>query len=404
MLLKLLFNQFRLQDEVVADTGNAGGGGNTPDLHIDIDKASDAIGLDLGLGDPDKGAGADDEDLGSATPPKDKKEALAPQNDAAKEAREKAAKATADAAARVKSVAEARTALKAKNTPDLDKKTDDEVLAMVAPAPKAAPKSWPKEKHAIYSALPPEAQAFIDQREAEQEAGFKQYGADSTYAKSVRSALEPYAALLTAQGVQDHGVAVKAVMNAHYVLSTAPEDKKAEFFANLAKNYQVNMTKATEAYGKSTPAESDEAKSLRLRMEALEGDRTNERQQAFTALKAKVAAEVEAFASDPAHPYFKEVAKEVALMLNDPDMTIAAAYEAAVFANPITRAKELERLNKEATEKTRKEDEEKAAAALKARGTKIKGDERERASPDLLGSMEDTMRETLTNIRNRQDK
>lgn len=403
MLLRHLFNLHRLMDELNPD-GGAGGGGGEANLTIDIDKVSDAIGADLGL---NEGEGTEDLDLGSATPPEKKEAAPPPQNEtpeakAGREAREKLAKDTAE---KTKLVKTAREELKAKH-PGIDKKTDAEVLELhkaAQPALKAAPKSWPKERHEIFAKLPPEAQAFIEQREAEIEEGFKKYGADAGYAKGVRDVMTPYEPLLTAQGVKDHTVALRAVMNAHYVLSTAPIEQRAKFFADLAKNYQVDFEKATAAYKATTPAESDEAKALRLRVEKMENDRAQENTRAHESFRAQAAAEVEAFASDPKHPYFNEVASEIALLMADPQMSMEQAYERAVYANPVARAKELERISKETAEKLRKESEETAAAAAKARGTKVRGEEHERASPDLIGSMDETMRETYKKVQSRQE-
>lgn len=380
-----------LLEEVKTDVGNTGGGGGDTDLNIDIGAASDAIGADLGLNDSDVGT----DDLGSATPPEDgaaKPEAKTapivpakdekPEEKLAREARERAAAAGKK----------------------LDLKPGDP--GYVAPEPKKAPKAWKPEMHEHFSKLPPEVQAYVEQREAEVEAGFKAAGEDTRYGKTMKETLAPYEALLTAQGVKDHGFAVKTLMNAHYILSTEQGPKRAEFFARLAKNYGVDLNAAVAAAAASGQQQAEETpamRELRERTERLENDRRQDLSRQFETLKAQSAAEVEAFASDPAHAYFKEVADEVVLLLQNPKITLEKAYEMAVYANPVTRAKELARLQKDAEEKTRKEAEEKAAAAEKARGTKVKGDERERASPDILGSIEDTMRSTYRNIQNRQE-
>jgi hypothetical protein len=119
------------------------------------------------------------------------------------------------------------------------------------------------------------------------------------------------------------------------------------------------------------------------------------------ALKASTAAEVDAFAKDPAHPYFDEVADHITLLLRDPKISLKDAYEQAVWANPVTRAKEQARLQKETEEAVRKAAEEEAKKAAAARGTKLRGKDGERASPDFVGSMDETLRETYKEIQGR---
>lgn len=397
--------KFYVQDEA-SDTGSGNGGGGDVDLKVDIDAASDAIGADLGL---NEGEGTDVFLDGSATPPKkdeskpEGETKAAPPNEepaakAAREAREKATAATEKAT----KVAAARAALTAKGT-DLTGKTDDQLLALVAPQPKSAPKSWKTEQHATWSKLPPEAQAYIEQREAEVEAGFRQYGETAAYGKSLKDVLDPYQPMFAAQGIQNHAQAVQFLMNAHYTLSTSDDAGRAAYMAKLAKSYKVDPAKVVEAYNATTPQMTESEKALQARINALEADRNREKSASFEAIKAESEAEVAAFAADPAHPYFAEVAHQVVLLMNDPKVNLSKAYEMAVYANPVTREKELARLRTEAETKTRTEAEAAAKAAEKARGTRIKGDEKERTSPDLLGSMDDTLHDTMKLIKNRQE-
>jgi hypothetical protein len=99
LMLRNLFRLHRLMDEATDGTG--GGGGGAGDITIDMDSAVDEIGGALGL---DEKPGQGDDELGSATPPGEKKPATPPTDEkpeikAAREAREKAAAATAKAAA-----------------------------------------------------------------------------------------------------------------------------------------------------------------------------------------------------------------------------------------------------------------------------------------------------------------
>lgn len=390
------------REEVKTDAGEAGGGGaggeESGDLNVNIEEASAQIGAELGLGDDDKG-GETDLDAGSASSPPVKGDVTPPADKAAQEAKarvEKAGKVTA-----------AKAELTAKKL-DFTGRTDDEILALAAPAAVAAPKSWKKEMHEHFDKAAPEVQAYIAQREAEIEEGFRGYAEKSKYGETMRGAMQPYEALLTAQGVkpEGHDRVLRTLLNAHYVLSTEQPEGRASFMAGLMKNYGVDLAALTAAVGTAGAQQQEETpavKELRARTDRLEHERRTELSNRVEAVKAQTAAEVEAFASDPKHPYFKEVAGEMTLMLANPAVTMEQAYESAVWANPVTRAKENARIKTEAEALAKAEADKAAEAALKARSTKVRGDPTERESPDLLGSMEDTMRGTLKNIKSRQE-
>lgn len=406
LMLRNMFRLHRLMDEA-SETGDLGGGGG--DITLDIDKASDQLGADLGLSVDD----ALDDDLDTATPSGEKKPGAAPSQEtpevkAAREARERAvAAATPEAkAARLKAVTDAKTALTAKKV-DFTGKTEDEILALNKPELKAAPKSWAKPQHEIWSKLPPEAQDYIAQREAQVEEGFKANAQAVRYAQAVYGVMQPHQALLDSQGIKNHVEFVNSLVQAHYVLSSQPDTARYPYIANVLRTYGLDPAKVAEAVTalgtEQKPQESAAERELRARVAKIESDKQLEHTERFKALKAETDAQIAAFAADPAHPFFEEVAGEVSLLLADPRITLEKAYEMAVYANAVTRAKELTRLKTDA-EKTAREEADKAAAlALKNRGTKVKGEERHRASPDLIGSMDDTMRETLATIKSRQE-
>lgn len=399
MLLRWMKTQpMWLMDEA----GEAGaGGGAGADLNIDMGAAVEEIGAGLGLGE-DTSTNEDDDTLpgGSATPPSDKgaqpDKKPAPTPDAGKEARERAERATKLDAAR-KQLQDQKV--------DLTGKTDDEILALATPQPKSAPKSWKKELHDAFGKLDPAVQDYILERETQVEQGFLSNKEHVEFGRKVRDVVTPYEAMLTSQGV-DTPTALRYLLNAHYNLSHVDEGQRLQTFLQVAKSYRIDPAKAIAALQSSgqTPADEPPAvRELRERTARMEQALQSERAAKYNQIKAEAAQEIAAFAADPKHPYFKEVEHQIALLMQDPSITLEQAYEQAVYANPVTRAKELDRLRQEAEKAAREEAEKKAAEATKARGTRIRGDERGRESPDPLGSMEDTMRETLREIRSRQE-
>ena len=61
--------------------------------------------------------------------------------------------------------------------------------------------------------------------------------------------------------------------------------------------------------------------------------------------RARIEIEVNAFAADPEHPYFDELSDEIVAILKT-GASLAEAYEKAVWANPVTREKEILRRQK----------------------------------------------------------
>jgi S1-C subfamily serine protease len=70
--------------------------------------------------------------------------------------------------------------------------------------------------------------------------------------------------------------------------------------------------------------------------------------------KAAITKEVNAFATDPAHPFFDEVSDDIIAILKT-GASLAEAYEKAVWANPVTRQKEIARRQKEKDAKPHQE-------------------------------------------------
>ena len=126
-----------------------------------------------------------------------------------------------------------------------------------------------------------------------------------------------------------------------------------------------------------------------------------ERQQAELAQRKEATSkEVEAFASDPAHPYFDEVSEDIVKLIGA-GYSLKDAYEKAVWANPVTRQKELGRIQKETTEAERKKAADAARQAKKASSTNVKGRDQARASTEPAGTIDETLRETLADIKAR---
>lgn len=377
------YPKYVLMEEAAGDTASGGGSGSADvELNIDIAKASDSLAADLGLGDSSS----------ARSPSQDDKDKNLGQGPSAEEKvkQEKAAKEL-DGAKKI---------LTDKKI-DFTGKKDEEVLALAKQhSVRQPPKSWKKEMHEHFTKLDPSIQDYIDEREKQALEGLMQYKETAEYGKNLKEVISPYLPLFEAQGVKDPSQAVKYLLNAHYQLSVANPEVRTAMFAKLAKQYKIDLDTMKVLMTNEDPYVDPATKALKERLDKFEGQRTEEQRAQYKALQDKTAAEVKAFSEDPAHPYFAEVANDIVLLLQDPKMSLKDAYERAIWANPVTRAKEQARLDSVKEEELRKKTAEEAEKARRAKGTDIKGAPSTRSN-DPLGSMDETLRGTYREIQSR---
>lgn len=277
-----------------------------------------------------------------------------------------------------------------------DASTDSEESA-AATAARAVPKSWAKEQHERWAKIDPQTQEYIELREKQMLDGIEQYKGDASYGKQMRDVTEPYKAFITSQGV-DAPKAVQYLLNAHYRLSTAQPQDRAQYFAHMAKSYGIDLSSlpSSEATEQVDPA----VKALREELSGIKTTLSQEQNAKAAEARQKIASEVETFAKDPKNQYFDECSEDIVALIQA-GHTLQDAYEKAVYANPVTRAKELARLQAENEKALRTKSKAEAEAARKAAGTNVRSRDTRRAPTEPKGSMDDTMRSTLAEIRGR---
>lgn len=273
------------------------------------------------------------------------------------------------------------------------------------PAPRAAPKAWAKETHELWAKLPPEAQAQIEHREKQVLEGLSQYSEKAKRADLWEGAVKDYIPLIQAQGVQPHE-AVRYLFEAHKSLSSGTPEQRAAYLVRVAQSYGIDMAKA--AAGATATAEEPAAvKELRERTERLERERRQELEQRANETKTRVASEVTAFAEakdekgNLKHPYFDECADDIVALIQA-GHTLDKAYEKAVYANPVTRAKELARLKTEDEAALRAKAKQEADKARNASRSNVNSRDTTRKPTAPAGKRwEDTLDETMKEIKNR---
>lgn len=275
-------------------------------------------------------------------------------------------------------------------TPPTPDKLNGSVPA--APAVREPPKSWAKEKHELWGKLPPDAQDYYTEREKQFLDGLEQYKGDAGYGKSIRDVLQPFEATLKAAGISAPD-AVRYLMGAHHALTHGTPEQRRAAYQKLGRDLQLI---AEEGAAQVPP----ELKALTDRLNGIESALTERQRAEYTETLTRVSGEVEAFASDAAHPYFDECAEDIALYIKA-GHNLQDAYDRAVMANPVTRAKELARIQTETAEKLKGKGQQEVAAARKAAGGNVNGAATPKAPTEPTGSMDDTLKATLREIKAR---
>ena len=275
-----------------------------------------------------------------------------------------------------------------------------EASEMASP-PRAAPKSWAKDYHEHWGKIDPKAQEYIELREKQMLDGLEQYKGDSGFGKTMREVMTPYKAILSAQGL-DEPKAVAYLMNAHYRLTQGTLEQRQAAYKELGKNLGF----AEAATDPNTPAPDPKVTALETRLEAIEREKQEAREATRRETTERVSKEVAAFWEEKdakgalKNPYVDEVWKDMTTFIGA-GSTLQEAYDKAVYANPVTREKEIARLQTEAQAKLREKAKAETEAARKAAGTNVRGRDTRKAPTEPKGSMEDTMRETYNEIQQR---
>lgn len=263
-------------------------------------------------------------------------------------------------------------------SPDAEESPEIAVEQETQPEPvvtvKPPPQSWAKEHHEDWAKMPPTAQDYYMKREQQMLDGLEQYKGDAGFGKQMREVMTPYKAMLQAQGVNEQQAA-QYLFNAHYRLTTSEPAQKQAYFANLARSYGIDLTNLPTV---ATTAPDPIVQELQRKVDWLTQTLTAQQQAQLEQTRTKVNTDVSKFVSDPAHPYFDEVADDIVAMIQA-GQDLPAAYEKAVWANPVTRQKEIARLQTEQQAQFHAKAKAEAEAARKASSTNVRS--RDTAKP-----------------------
>jgi len=268
------------------------------------------------------------------------------------------------------------------------------------PTPSAIepPKTWRKEALEQWNALPEVVKAEVLKREEDIFRGLETYRADATFGKSLKSVLDPYLPILQQYNI-DPAAQVANLMQAHHTLALGAPEQKVAFMRQLAQEYGIDLG---ELSGAGAPFVDPAVDALQKELQAVKSTLSaRERAEAQQRMQS-IQTEIEQFASDPANEHFDTVANDIAALLKaGTAKDLKDAYEKAVWANPVTRAKLVAKQQADAAAQAKAEAAKRAAAAKSASSVVVRAKPSSASGTAPIGSMDDTMQETLAAIQAR---
>lgn len=272
-----------------------------------------------------------------------------------------------------------------------------------APGPDDAPNTWDPESKALWATLPAALKNQIIKREGDMFKGIESYKAAATYGNAMRQVMSPYDAIHQAQGI-DPVHTVGSLLQSHHTLASGTDAQKVALLGNLVKSYRISPEMLGQALAPAgePPYVDPTVKALQTDLDTIKSQQAERDRVEAAANQARVLKQVTAFSADPKNIYFEEVADEAAILIRSGVVgTLEEAYEAAVWKNPVTRAKEIARIASDKAVADAKVITERTAAAKSASAANVTTTAKPGRTAAPAQSMDETLEEELRAIRAR---
>jgi len=295
--------------------------------------------------------------------------------------------------------AEPAPAMKPSGEPD---HMSPEAVAAAAAQQVVPPKTWRPEAAAEFAKLPPVVQAEVLKREEDMFRGLEQYRGAATFGQTVHKTLQPYLPILQQYRI-DPVQQIAGLMQSHHTLALGTPEQKANLMLRIVKDYGVDLQQLVQlADPNNAPYVDPTVQNLTQTVQTLQSELARQNAQRLEATRATLSSQIDAFAKDSKNVYFGEVANDMAALIEGGVCkTLEEAYEKAVWTNPSTRQREATRIAVEKAEEARKAAAAKAASARKATSANVKSTAKSGSATAPVGSIEDTLRETMEAIKAR---
>lgn len=275
-----------------------------------------------------------------------------------------------------------------------------EVAAAEVKSPEdEAPRTWSPEEAKHWAGMSPEARAAVMRREADMFKGIEQYKNEASIGRDVRKIMQPYREILERERIDPMGL-LGNLVNAHARLTIGPPHEKIQMFQSLMMDYGLTLEQLAGIDEVAKP--NPEIQGLQNQVAQLNSQLQGFDQQRREAQRAEAQQQIAAFAADPAHPHFSELSDDITTLIRSGvSKTLKDAYEKAVWANPVTRAKEQARLQTAQAEAAKKAAQEQAQKAKQALAANVRTTAKKASAAAPLGSLDDTLNEVFAEIKAR---
>lgn len=245
-----------------------------------------------------------------------------------------------------------------------------EARAEDIPKPPAALKGDLKAK---WAELPPEVRNEFIRLEQTQAKGVQKIAEDANYGRSLKQVIQPYEAMLRAEGASPEK-AVASLLNTAYQLRSASPAQKQVLFSNLARQYGVDVKGLAEGQPQIDPNIS----RLDQRLSQFEQQQMQQQHAQQQAQEGALMSGIEAFAHSPENEHFDSVQDAVVRLVQPfgpgeaitPEAVqerLRKAYDQACWAVPEIRQQILNK------QRAKEEADRKAATKADVRKKKVAG-------------------------------
>lgn len=270
-------------------------------------------------------------------------------------------------------------------------KNSEEVQAV------GAPETWTKEAIVEWAKIPPRAQQEILKREQDIMRGIEEYKGKAEIGTQYDNVVEPYRAALAAENINPVELFQSFAGN-HYLLSRGTPEQKLAIAANLITHYGIPLDQLVERAG-SVPRSDPAVAELRQQLASLQTAQQQREAQESEQRMEQMRSQVDTFFKDPKNVYAQELSNDIAELLKTKACsTLEQAYETAMYRNPSVRQKEIDRLKSEQISLATQEEAARVQAANAAKGANVKQSQKTRDGAVPVGTMDDTLNDTMAKI------
>ena len=279
------------------------------------------------------------------------------------------------------------------------------VVAAPADLNIVAPSSWTGAAKAEFAKASPVIQQEVLRREQQMHNGIAQYRDAANYGTEIHKALTPYAATIQQLGVTP-AVAITEMFKVDHSLRHGSPQEKLQCISDLARNYGVDLSNGVPAQVAIDPNVQYLQNQLQTTQQQLQQIQSAHESRQQSELNNQIEA------AKVGRPYFDILRNPMAVLIQaaaaqGEDLPLSEAYDRAVWASPIHRSEMLAQQQAEREAEAAKERAEatakaaEVAAAAKAASSINVQRRGTLQAQGAVGTIQDTMRETLDRIRSR---